>query len=525
MPFRLHLRLPLIVLLTLLLAPAAWSGARAQEAPSPFTVMPAAGGSTIVAAQEVTFAVIAPQPGVLYTWQFGDGSQPNAGPKVTHTFTSVEDYTVQLSAQTGGAPSVIGSQVVRVAPELRGVFASDIDGQFTPADLIQMVAVVRAPGLTGVGVRTAGTLIGERTAQYNISGGEDWLLLSDMRVADERNAIIREELLKKPGGKVPLDRAAFTLALDYTTTSGKQVSVSYSPPVRDFFQPDQVVALTYPDIKGFAGLPPEGPGNDNYYLRGDADFNHLDDWYVRRLALEWGRRGGAWPDDPQVVATNIFQAIDALFGDGEPGDFNNDYNISRLFADGTLSTTRKNGEYICIAQAYLLGAMGRALGFPAREINNAIGKPNYQRPDGVWVVTWWQEAGLELWYNGDWHYFDTWLGVTDRKAYLQRNLIYQSWSAFDRQATEFRTVKGEPTGLKGHNFNAWPGDPPQWSFIEEVVRPDIVVEGMVGEPPASTITRMDEAIALGIGPVAAGIRALPVAARPEADVLIAGQAP
>ena len=44
---------------------------------------------------------------------------------------------------------------------------------------------------------------------------------------------------------------------------------------------------------------------------------------------------------------------------------------------------------------------------------------------------------------------------------------------------------GVPTGLKGHNFNAWPGDPPQWSYLEEGVRPGIVVDGMVSNPPVT----------------------------------------
>lgn len=494
---------------------------RAQNAAAPFTVMPASGNPTAIPGEPVTFSVLTPEPGKSYVWVFGDGSLPVSGTRVTHIFSTVDDYAVRLSAQSPATRTELGSEVIRVTPEMRGVFAADIDGQFTPADLIQMSAVVRAPGLTSINVRTAGTLIAARTARYDITGGDDWLVMNDMRVADERDAVIREELLKKPGATVPLDSGAFTLALDYTTRSGRQVTQSYTPRVRDFFNPDQAVAISYPRITTFAGLPPDGPGNDFYYLKGDPDFNHLDDWYVRRLALEFGRRGGAWPDEPGDVAMNIFRSIDALLGDGEPGEFNNDFNIARLLDDGTLSRTRKNGEYICIAQAYLFGAMARALGIPAREYNNAIGRPGTQRADGVWRVTWWQEAGIELWYNDAWHYFDTWAGVTDRQAYLEKNLIYQSWTAFDRQSTEFKTVKGEPTKLAGHNFSVWPGEPPQWSFIEEVVRPGITVEGMLGEPSAVPITRADDAIAAGGLPTAARISDVPVAARSPAEIDIA----
>jgi hypothetical protein len=480
--------------LLLLVAPV-----RAQPAQEPQAPPFAASRDVVPVGEEVSFAVIAPQPGRVYVWQFGDGSPPVTGPRVTHRYAAVNDFTVRLSVQEAAdsPQALLGARIVRVTPEFRGVFASDWDNQFTPADLIQMAVVVRAPGLNAIDVRTGGALIAPRSAHYELAEGDNFLILEDMRIADEQNPIIQEELLRRPGASIPLRDGMFTLALDYVPpSSGQPVTLSFTPEVKDFFNPERGVAVTYPHIADFAGLPEEGAGEGGYYLTGDADFSHTTDYYVRLLALQWGRRGGPWPDDPQVVAMNLYRSIDATLGDGEPGEFNNDYNLARLFADGTLSMDRKNGSYICIAQVYLLTALARTLGVPAREINNAIAEPLSQRPDGVWRVRWWQEAGAELWYNGGWHYFDPWYGATSREDYLVKNLAVQSWYAFNAQRAEFYTMYGQPTGLRGHNFNAWPGDPPQWRFLEQRVRPGVMVEGIAEEPagpstmPAPSVARI-----------------------------------
>lgn len=495
------LRLLLLVLCAGLFALLA-APARAQLTTQPTGLAFVASRDVITVGEEVSFAVVAPAPGQIYVWQFGDGTPPATGTQVTHRYLTVNDFTVRVSVQESpGSPQVfLGARIVRVTPEFRGVFASDWDHQFTPADLIQMAVVVRAPGLTAVDVRTGGALIAPRSAHFELAEGDNFLILEDMRIADEQNPIIREELLRRPRASIPLRDGMFTLALDYVPpSSGQPVTLSFTPEVRDFFEPERGIAVTYPRIADFAGLPDEGLGEDSYYLKGDADFSHTEDYYVRLLALQWGRRGGPWPDDAHMVAMNLYHAIDATLGDGEPGEFNNDSNLARLFADGTLSMSRKNGSYICIAQAYLLTALARTLGVPAREINNAIAEPLSQRPDGVWRVRWWQEAGAELWYNGAWHYFDPWYGATSREAYLTKNLAYQAWYAFNAQRTEFYTVQGQPTGLRGHNFNAWPGDPPQWRFLEQRVRPGVMIEGM-GEDPAGLTTTLAPSMGRLAGP-------------------------
>lgn len=476
--------------------------------------------------QEITFTVDTPTAGAVYVWSFGDGGTPVTGVSVKHTFATVDDVTVTLAGRSpSGEQKGLASRDLRVGPEMRGVFASDIDGQITPADQFQLAVAVRAPGLSKITARISGTLTESRTGRYDIAMPDNFLVFDNVSVADERDPIIREEILRKPGGSVPLDSANVTLALDYTLPSGKDVTLNYTPSVRDLFAPEKTFSVVYPKVWEFAGKPDDPVEVDGYFLKGDTDFSHTDDWYVRRMAIEWGRRGGAWPDDPAKVSANVFAQVDAVLGDGDPGDFNSDYNLARLFDDGTLSRTRRNGDYICIAQAYLLSAIGRTLGVPAREINNAIGEPRYQRADGVWEVRWFQNAGSEWWYNGAWHYLDTWIGVTDRSAYLTKNLIYQAWATYNQQATPFLTVNGQPTGLRGHNFNAWPGDPPQFTFIEEGVRPGYVVEGMVSGPAAAAIsgTTHPDGTWVAAAPPAAGILNTPLISVPRepADTFIA----
>jgi hypothetical protein len=264
--------------------------------------------------------------------------------------------------------------------------------------------------------------------------------------------------------------------------------------VYDFNRPGKIVAVQYPDLKQITGLPPNGGGESNYYLHGDADFNHPDDFYVRKLAIEAGRRGGVFPDDPEKVADNIFKYIDTLLGDAEPGDFNNDYNISRLLDEGTIKRGQLNGGYICIGQTYLMTSLTRTLGMPSRELNIAVGRPNYLGNDGIWRVIWWQEGAVNTWYNDQWNHYDLWLGFKGFDGYFQKNLAFQAWGTFSPQKVQFMTAGGLPTGLAGHNFNLFPGDPPQFEFVEEGVKPGVLVFGMPGpdgDPVGVTFYRPD----------------------------------
>src|SRR5262249_44802496 len=154
-----------------------------------------------------------------------------------------------------------------------------------------------------------GPVIEPWSGRFSLSGDEDWLIMPEVRVLDEDDPVIRDRILAVPDGSIPLNAGVLVINLDYTTPSGRQASAAYSQAVRDFNQPEQTITIGYPRFAATAEQPSDGMGDDNYYLRGDPDFNHLADPLIRRLALAWGRRGGAWPDDPAQVAMNLFRSI------------------------------------------------------------------------------------------------------------------------------------------------------------------------------------------------------------------------
>lgn len=361
---------------------------------------------------------------------------------------------------------------------LVAAFASDSDGMLTPADEFQFVAVVRAPDVSRVTMRLSGAPFLSASKSFDLVPGDNWLQVADLKVDTELEPVIREQVIRQVGGSIAIRDGALALALDFSDLDGNSRTASFQPTVYDFNHTDTVVKIEYPDLKRLTGLPENGAGVDNYYLRGDLDFNHPDDFYVRKLAIEAGRRGGVFPDDPEKVADNIYAYINATFGDAEPGDFNSDYNIARLIDDGTIVRGRLNGGYICIGQSYLMASLTRTLGMPSRELNLAVAKPSYQRADGVWVVTWFQEGAVHTWYNGQWTLYDLWIGFKGSNGYFTGDLAYQMWATYDRRATEFVTLNGVPTTLKGHNFNLFPGNPPQFEFVEERTKPGYRVVGM-----------------------------------------------
>ena len=66
-------------------------------------------------------------------------------------------------------------------------------------------------------------------------------------------------------------------------------------------------------------------------------------------------------------------------------------------------------------------------------------------------------------------------------------------AAFSRQATPFITAGGVNTGLRGHDFNQWPGEPPQWEFLREATKPGVVVLDVPPEngEPVTSVPRFD----------------------------------
>src|SRR5437867_10479631 len=127
---RIRRLLLLALLITLLPAVPRRDVVLAQSSGPPIAVSFVRDGDAAVAGEPVTFAIAVPQAGTTYVWQFGDGTPPAPGMRVAHTYARVGDFRVRVVAQTGtgGAPRDLGSRVVRVTPEFRGVFAADLDG-------------------------------------------------------------------------------------------------------------------------------------------------------------------------------------------------------------------------------------------------------------------------------------------------------------------------------------------------------------------------------------------------------------
>jgi uncharacterized protein YraI len=373
-----------------------------------------------------------------------------------------------------------GSGITNNGVTLAGVFAYDIDDMITVADEFQLTAAVQPPsGVTKMTMRLSGAPFLSASASFDVQQGTNWLEVPAFKVDTENEPSLREQIVRTIGGKIPISDGALVLAIDFTDGSGATQTATFQPIVRKFNDPATIAAIEYPDLKRTTGLPPNGAGRENYYLRGDLDFHHPEDYFVRKLSVEAGRNGGVFPDNPELVSDNIFTYINSLLGDAEPGDFNNDYNVARLIDEGTIKRGQSNGGYICIAQTYIMTGLTRTLGLPTRELNILVGRANWQGDDGIWRVTWWQEGALQTWYNGRWNHYDLWLGFKGMNGYFQNNLAYQAWAAYDRQAVMFMTQHGAPTGLRGHDFG--PKGLETFEFVREATKPGARVLDMPAE--------------------------------------------
>jgi hypothetical protein len=405
--------------------------------------------------------------------QPGSPTQPGATPRPSPTPSPTPAPIVYPALSPATA-------VTQNGVTLAGVFAYDVDDMITIADQFKLVAAVEPPpGVTKVTVRLSGAPFLSASAEFDVQPGVNWLEVPNFRVDTENEPVLQEEIIRKVGGMIRITDGALVLAVDFADGSGARQSVVFQPTVRKLQDPGTIAIIEYPDLKRLTGLPPPGAGNGEFFLRGNADFHHPEDYYVRKLAIEAGRNGGVFPDDPELVADNVFRYVDGILGDGEPGDFNNDYNLARLIEEGTIKRGQKNGAYICIGQVYFMTALTRTLGMPSRELNILVGRANWQGNDGVWRVTWWQEGAIHTWYNGRWNHYDTWLGFKGMNGYFTNNLAYQTWAAFDRREVMFMTADGRPTGLRGHDFG--PSGIGSFEFVREATRPGYVVLDMPAE--------------------------------------------
>ncbi len=89
---------------------------------------------TIVAVRGLTVSFLASSltgAGLLYEWDFGDGSKHVSGSEVTHTYLTAGTYTVRLSAQNWQDSSIITKTIeVELDPLVLGVAVSQNGGNW-----------------------------------------------------------------------------------------------------------------------------------------------------------------------------------------------------------------------------------------------------------------------------------------------------------------------------------------------------------------------------------------------------------
>jgi PKD repeat protein len=260
-----------------------------------------------------------------------------------------------------------------------------------------------------------------------------------------------------------------------TATSAPAAPTATPAPSAPQPQGPAVWNITYPTYLPIVGRPANEDDVANYYLTGDTDFHHADDPLVRRWAIKIARNGGAFPNDPQQAADNIYHFVYNLLGIGDPGKLDNDVDILQSIINGDLVPGSRSVEFICIAHAYFVSSLTRELGLPTREETIGLARPQYQNSDNSWVVKYYQEGANQVWYGGAWHHYDTWIGTRDRDSYLDIYLAEAAWYAYSPQHTSFLDQYDQPTGFSGHDFgialtDGTPGQPGQWKFIEQHVR-------------------------------------------------------
>ena len=90
--------------------------------------------------------------------------------------------------------------------------------------------------------------------------------------------------------------------------------------------------------------------------------------------------------------------------------------------------------HICIEHAYLFSSFTRTIGFPTRELTIALGSNIVDYVN--WVVLYDQEATAEVWYDGQWNFFDPFFmetGIQNMDDYFSYLPIIRVWRSFDRQ--------------------------------------------------------------------------------------------
>lgn len=303
-----------------------------------------------------------------------------------------------------------------------------------------------------------------------------------VRIADETNDEIMANVMDadQGPGSISLD-ARLSIKADYT--------VKETPRSRTFQESlrkadDSVWSITYPDYSLVTGEPPTSePTELPYYKNGNVVHwekkpiypVYLKDPVVRKWMLKAVRYTAAdnlTPEEPREAAASIAQfLVDKL-----PFKWTGTGNEIGVWAR-QLEAGQAHGPTACVNFAFYLGAATRVVGLRSREMNNAM----------KYLVGWAQHATNQVWFDGQWNWFDCALGMKFNggkpirdypQAYFTRVkygsvLPYgriRTWYAIDDHGYNF--VLGNDDGTSGELK-----DHEKWRFYAYHEKKDLVASG------------------------------------------------
>jgi hypothetical protein len=222
----------------------------------------------------------------------------------------------------------------------------------------------------------------------------------------------------------------------------------------------------------------------DYYEKGDKDYNHdpagANDQrakYAEKAAKAGKDDFPRKPDksiDHAQVAKNVKEWVDStLEPDGYPHPmYATDKDIyDKLDAQGGKGAIPPVEEaHICIEHAKLMASLMRELGYPTREKNVAL---------SVAEDEYVQEAAVNVWYDGAWHFFDPFLCLTKQEDYFG--------TEEDPNSLRFKDYRKYYAVGPITDWDVWGHtgtvDDPNWKHLEDKKRSGVDIDENYIDPP------------------------------------------
>jgi len=295
--------------------------------------------------------------------------------------------------------------------------------------------------------------IGSTEIGYVPSGGT-FAVINKMKIAGTNNPRIMSEIIEAGRqARLPLQGEIMEVWVTADECPAPHVFTELVPVDEN----GNILAIQYPNFWKLASddghSPPTPPDIGGYYQRGggDLDFHHFYDAGVREYAVKAAvYDDDVFPDSLPDIMFNIYRFVDDHVLNYESGPCYNDIQVVGQIKGGI-------PHHICMTQAYLLTSFARTIGLPARELDVARGVSLIETYEpGVFQIGFGQEAAVQVWYDGDWHLYDTFLHLYDTflgkrslEGYLDRECIkYRAWYSYDRRSDPVPST----LSLLGHDF-------------------------------------------------------------------------